>query len=288
MSAQEILTLAQQGDSRAIATLMNCITRPQGVNVRVQEHQACLHILFEAEQVPDPIGAVEFACDSITTLKVAHSKLMIYGRQQGQTQSAWQHLVHLTPVGQTHTEESRDVSASYGMSQSYKMTKVDTPDGLIDPFAVDEELAIREEPLEPLQPEITNLLKRPEAVVLIIFAGILIFWDAYLSLLDEADNSAIRLSTSQLAERLNTTPTILRHKKRLADFEDWSRDRDPDGIAWAYHQGTYSPVGVPTGRLAGAPRETTANILPDDSPTTDNISIADIPPADASTIASIK
>lgn len=286
MSAQEILTLAQQGDSRAIATLMNCITRPQGVNVRVQEYQDCLHILFEAEQVPDPIGAVEFACDSITTLKVAHSKLMIYGRQQGQNQSAWQHLVHLTPVGQTHIEESRDVSASSG-NQSYKMTKVDTPDGFIDPFAVDEELATREELLEPLQPETANILKRPEAIVLIIFAGILIFWDAYLSLLDEADDAEIRLSTSQLAERLNTTPTILRHKKRLADFEDWSRQRDPDRIAWTYHQGTYSPVGVPAGMLAGAPRETTATIPPDDILTTDHISITEIPPADTSTIASI-
>jgi hypothetical protein len=287
MSAQEILTLAQQGDSRAIATLMNCITRPQGVNVRVQEHQACLHILFESEQVPDPIGAVEFACDSITTLKVAHSQLMIYGRQQGQTQSAWQHWVHLTPVGQTHAEESLDVPPSSSPEQSYQMTKVDTPEGLTNPFAVDEELAIKEELLESLQPETANILKRPEAVVLIIFAGILLFWDAYLSILEEIDDSEIRFSTSRLAARLNTTPTILRHKKRLADFEDWSKSRDPDGIAWSYHKGTYSPVGVPTGMLAGEPKEPTANISAANIPTTDNNSLANIPPTDTSTIASI-
>lgn len=230
MSVQEILVLAQQGDPRAIATLMNCITRPSGVNVRVQKHKDCLHILFEAAQPPNQDDAVEFACDSITTLEVEQSRLMIYGRQQGQSTVAWQQMVDLHHPQQDKTELDGTAMA-------------DAPNELLDPFA------IADDALESIQEtsEAPDMLKRPEAVILIIFASIVFFWDTYLSLLEQLDEgSETRLSTSQLAKRLNTTPTILRHKKRLPDFGDWSRQRDPDGIAWVYKNGTYLPLAVQT------------------------------------------
>jgi hypothetical protein len=224
MSAQEILVLAQQGDPRAIATLMNCITRPKGVNVRVQKHKTCLHILFEAEQPPNQDETVEFACESITTLEVEPSQLMIYGRQQGQSTVAWQQMVDLQHP-QPNAVELEDATT-------------EAPIGLLDPFT------IADESLEPIQDrsEAPDMLKRPESVILLIFASIVLFWDTYIALLEEADGSQMRLSTSQLAQRLNTTPTILRHKKRLSDFGDWSRHRDPDGVAWVYKNGIYSPL----------------------------------------------
>ncbi|PSB10234.1 hypothetical protein C7B61_10205 [filamentous cyanobacterium CCP1] len=228
MSAQVILAIAQQGDPRAIATLMNCITRPKGVNIRVQEHGGILHILFEAEQLPEQDEAVAFACDSIATLEVEYSKLMIYGRQKGQPNSAWRQLVHLQPAVETADPNST--------------VKVDTPTGLFDPFTDDEAPQSSQ-----TTSEAPDFLKRPESVIFILLVGILIFWDAYLSLLESVDDpSQTRLSTRELAQRLNTTPSILRHKKRLPDFSDWSRFRDPDGIAWAYSKGTYLPLVVQT------------------------------------------
>ncbi|WP_416670601.1 hypothetical protein [Egbenema bharatensis] len=224
MSAQTVLTLARQGDPRAIATLMNCITRPHQLHTRVQQQESSLHILFEAKTLPDQEESVEFACDSIMALELEHvSQLIIYGRQQGQRESVWQKVITLTP--QEHPD-------SLGDRQ--------TPTGFFDPFTT------ADEALEPIQAdsEAPELLKRPEAVLFIIFVSIFVFWDAYLSLLEPVEpadeNARSRLSTRQLAQRLNTTPTILRHKKRLTDFAEWSRLRDPEGLSWAYSKGTYS------------------------------------------------
>ncbi|MFM7424429.1 MAG: hypothetical protein ACKO7W_05445 [Elainella sp.] len=85
----------------------------------------------------------------------------------------------------------------------------------------------------------SDLLKRPEAVVLLIFAALFVLWDTYLDLLDEAGSTT--LSSRQLAQRLGTTAKILRLRKRQPDFSEWTRRLDPDGIAWIYQGGIYAP-----------------------------------------------
>lgn len=42
------------------------------------------------------------------------------------------------------------------------------------------------------------------------------------------------LIQSQLAKRLNVHPSTLSKKKIKPDFPEWSRDQDPEGIAWKY------------------------------------------------------
>jgi len=87
----------------------------------------------------------------------------------------------------------------------------------------------------------SSLLKRPEAVVLILIAALFVMWDTYLSLLDEVGSTA--LSSRQLAQRLGTTTKILRRRKRQPNFSEWTQQLDPDGIAWQYANGVYTPQG---------------------------------------------
>lgn len=88
--------------------------------------------------------------------------------------------------------------------------------------------------------ETSNLLKRPEAVVFVLIAALFVIWDTYLSLLDEVDSTS--LSSRQLAQRLGTTPKILRLRKRQPNFSEWTQQLDPDGIAWEYASaGVYVP-----------------------------------------------
>lgn len=86
-----------------------------------------------------------------------------------------------------------------------------------------------------------NLLKRPEAVIFVVFAVLFAFWNTYLSLLDEVGSTS--LSSRQLAQRLSIPQRVLRRRKRQPGFAEWTRRLDPDGIAWAYQTGgLYVPV----------------------------------------------
>ncbi len=87
--------------------------------------------------------------------------------------------------------------------------------------------------------ETSTLLKRPEAVIFILIATLFVVWDAYLSLLDESESTA--LSSRQLAQRLGTTPKILRLRKHQPNFSEWTQQLDPDGLAWEYAGGVYMP-----------------------------------------------
>jgi hypothetical protein len=91
--------------------------------------------------------------------------------------------------------------------------------------------------------EIPEFLKRPESVVFIFFTTIFVFWEAYLSLLNELAPET-SLSCRQLADRLKVSKSTVRKRKRQPGFSDWSKSLDPDGIAWVYETGgLYRPQG---------------------------------------------
>lgn len=86
----------------------------------------------------------------------------------------------------------------------------------------------------------SQLLNRPEAVVFILIATLLILWDTYIELMDEVGSAS--LSAQQLARRLGTTQKVIRSRKRLSDFSEWTKTLDPEGIAWVYNPGgVYTP-----------------------------------------------
>lgn len=274
MTAQEILALAQQGNPTAIATLLNLILEPKGIKARAQSDHDRLHILLESTLPPIQSEAVEFIRTSLDDLPVEGVKTVtIYGRQRGETHPGWAETIErlvLEPkapkpevpisvgqdpgvtrasagnsaatqrpdaIGTLHPNEfntpETDLMAVGSRSDAIDMEHL--PPGLIDPFSASETTLL------PLgDSEASKVLKRPEAVICIICVTLVIFWDTYTSLLEEGEISArTALSTSQLARRLQTSKRVIRRRKRLPDFKEWSRSLDPNGIAWEYHQGAY-------------------------------------------------
>jgi hypothetical protein len=90
--------------------------------------------------------------------------------------------------------------------------------------------------------EVPDILKRPEAVIIIVVALWLTFWDAYLELIDDLEPENA-LSSRQLAQRLGVDKRSIRRKKRQPGFSEWTQTLDPDGIAWGYEGGVYAPKG---------------------------------------------
>ena len=84
-----------------------------------------------------------------------------------------------------------------------------------------------------------NLLDRPEAVVLVIVAIMVAFWQLYLAILE--DNTPDSLSGRSLAYRLGVDPSTISRRKDREDFHQWSQDLDPEGIAWDYIEGSFLP-----------------------------------------------
>ena len=91
----------------------------------------------------------------------------------------------------------------------------------------------------PLEPEIPDMFKRPEAVAFIIFCSLVLFWDAYLTVLEQAQPA--QLTSGQLAHRLKTTRSAVRSMRSRDYFSEWTRSHDPDQIAWIYQRGWYVP-----------------------------------------------
>jgi hypothetical protein len=308
MASSEVLELAKQGDPTAIATLMNKVTQPEGILVRVVHQDGCLHFLFEGEQIPKQQTAVTFVRSSLSILNL-HSlrSVMIYGRQQGNHHTSWHESLQLPsyfelpPDAQlTDRAEEPTPASSMGnlplsddavtpepeapepeapepeLTQAAKLDPVAAPlAATAKPPAPEPELELSEteildpEPVPsasqnwttepPLTPtelismetsslaqrpetalaetsEIPDFLKRPESVVFILFTTIFVFWEAYLSLLDELAPESC-LSCRQLSERLGVSKSTVRKRKRQPGFGEWSKSLDPDGITWGYETG---------------------------------------------------
>jgi hypothetical protein len=322
MASPEVLGLAKQGDPVAIATLMNQVTQPKGILVRVKHQDGCLHLLFEGEQIPKQQTAVTFVRSSLGILNLHSLKnVMIYGRQQGSHHTSWHESLQLgsyfelspdaqltdqaeepivesdslplspdavAPEPEANKPEATEPATEPELNQEVDLDRVEaTVEAMAKPPAPEPELKLSEieildpeildpEPVPaqsqtwttepPLVPtelismetsslaqrpetalaetsEIPDFLKRPESIVFILFTTVFVFWEAYLSLLDELAPET-SLSCRQLSERLGVSKTTVRKRKRQPGFGEWSKSLDPDGIAWVYETGgLYRPQG---------------------------------------------
>ena len=84
-----------------------------------------------------------------------------------------------------------------------------------------------------------NLLDRPDAVVLVIVAIIVAFWQLYLAMLEESTSAS--LSGRSLAYRLGVDPSTISRRKNRENFHQWSQNLDPEGIGWDYIEGSFWP-----------------------------------------------
>jgi hypothetical protein len=299
MASSEVVNLAKKGDSGAIAVVMNEITQPKGILVRVQYQGDCLHILFQGAQIPKQQTAVSLVRAVLKQLNLQwHRSVMVYGRQQGSHHTSWHealqlesyfeldpdaqlteqsdelgaivepgtqvmdHLPEATELSQDETSasanldqpEQSEVAIEPEPDLELSQTELLEPEPVLpqnwatDPTPPPENhmetsLASRPETALAETSEIPEFLKRPESVVFIFFTTIFVFWEAYLSLLNELA-PATSLSCRQLADRLQVSKSTVRKRKRQSGFSDWSKSLDPDGIAWVYETGgLYRPQG---------------------------------------------
>ncbi|MEM9449230.1 MAG: hypothetical protein AAGA75_11935 [Cyanobacteria bacterium P01_E01_bin.6] len=85
-----------------------------------------------------------------------------------------------------------------------------------------------------------SMMQRPEALVIVLFAIVLYIWQIYTSLATTAAPEG-SVSGHELANRLGVSHSTISRRKLQADFSSWSASQDPDGIAWAYSDGTFVP-----------------------------------------------
>ncbi|WAL62210.1 hypothetical protein [Thermocoleostomius sinensis] len=270
-----ILSLARQGHPIAIATLLNYVTQPHGIKLRVRRQDDRLQMLLESQQVPPMPAAIEFVQHSMKILNVEQiTTVDIYGRQQGnwvpawqktiylETESCWKHHASLTGlvdrfVPLSVEEKSVEENPVAPIPLSSSENPIPAMESSEAPLALNETetsaIVLQETETAPAR-EISSasenpherhapdLLRRPESVIFLFFISLFLFWDTYLSLLEEADRSPMQAhSTSQLSRRLKTAKGAIRRRKYAPDFSEWTQRLDPDGIAWSYQRGLYIP-----------------------------------------------
>ncbi|HEY9836828.1 MAG TPA: hypothetical protein V6D27_08010, partial [Vampirovibrionales bacterium] len=90
MDAQNIVSLAKQGDPGAIAVLLNQALRIRNMTAQVVRNDNRLHILLEADRIPDREAYIAYIQDGLTRLNVRSiDSVRVYARQIGQKVPAW-------------------------------------------------------------------------------------------------------------------------------------------------------------------------------------------------------
>ncbi|MEH2338846.1 hypothetical protein [Nostoc sp.] len=90
MTQPNILKLAKQGDTQAIASLMNRHLHPKGITAKVAFKDACLEVILESAQVPNQQILVAFIRKGLTALGAASiERVKVNGQQTGKGFPAW-------------------------------------------------------------------------------------------------------------------------------------------------------------------------------------------------------
>lgn len=134
MSDSNLLTLAKQGNPKAIAAMLNKSLQPKGITAKAGVKENCLQILLESEQIPDQEAMVSYIRKGLINLGVESIKsVKVYGRQKGIETPAWNQQFELAfPEEKPESPELIDDIdlSSYQMVQSRPRStarKVETP-----------------------------------------------------------------------------------------------------------------------------------------------------------------
>lgn len=99
MTQQNLRELLKQGDPKAIASSINRTLKPKGINADVTRDNGCLHIILEADKVPDQMVLVDFIRTGMTKLGLESiHTVKVYGRRTGDGSPAWEDEIDLMPA----------------------------------------------------------------------------------------------------------------------------------------------------------------------------------------------
>jgi Domain of unknown function (DUF4429) len=95
--APDIVSLAKQGNPKAIAALINRQLKPRGIETKASLRGECLEILLEATQVPDQHLAVQFIKKGLVSLNPNGIKtIKLFGRAAGEVFFDWENIFSLS------------------------------------------------------------------------------------------------------------------------------------------------------------------------------------------------
>lgn len=148
--SQTLLQLAQQGNPRAIAQLVNHALHAQGIRASTQLREDCLQILLEADSPPAPERIVPYLHRGLLQLgAVSIRTVRIYGRQSGQPAPAWSRGFQLLPAPAPLLEPQQQTTAQSAIAPPALMAP-----GLPKPLAQPTESGV---PVQ-VSPMLTSLL----------------------------------------------------------------------------------------------------------------------------------
>ncbi|UNU22613.1 hypothetical protein [Microcoleus vaginatus] len=99
MTQQNPRELLKHGDPKAIASSINRTLNPKGINADVTRDNGCLHIILEADKVPDQMVLVDFIRTGMTKLGLESiHTVKVYGRRTGEGSPAWEDEIDLMPA----------------------------------------------------------------------------------------------------------------------------------------------------------------------------------------------
>lgn len=121
MIRPSLLQRAKQGDSEAIAALMNLTLEPRGVTADVVRIQDCLHISFSSNRVLSKDALIGFTCKGLKNLAAKPiQKVKLYGMKLGEELPIW-------------TEEVSLLEAEENIPTHLTSSSVDPPLGNLGP-----------------------------------------------------------------------------------------------------------------------------------------------------------
>ena len=89
-SKSDIISLAKQGNPKAIAALMNQSLQTKGITAKVALKDGCLQIMLESIQTPNQTSLVTFIKKGVTSLGILSvERVKVYGKQSGEEFPAW-------------------------------------------------------------------------------------------------------------------------------------------------------------------------------------------------------
>ncbi|NJN88502.1 MAG: hypothetical protein HC881_22210 [Leptolyngbyaceae cyanobacterium SL_7_1] len=245
-------------DSQTIAAHMNRLLNPKGITAQVSQAADQLRVLLTSAQPLNQQATVAFIRRRVESFNLEPIEtITIAACQPGQEMVAWSQEVQRhsstlavqpnpspylpTDRPVTHPSDSPDpgfeptstIDAAIASEPTpERMTAVElTPAGASD----GSDNALADTPAS-----LPDWLQRPEAVVLIIFASLVLLWDLYLDLIGDVESDR-PLSAQELSRRLGVTSSTISRRKERLNFTEWSQDLDPDGIGWSYRDGLFFP-----------------------------------------------
>ncbi len=231
MPSANPLELAKQGDPTAIATILShMLAQRYDATASVIRLGNYLSILIETASRIEQGATVRLVNEVLSELTIDEiSTVEINAQQQGDRAMLWTQTLeapfNATPafsfIG-TMSNPAIDLSS---VSTESSALALSTTGALVEP----------KKQIEAPANEDWNLqivLQRPEIVAMMAMALLLVFWDAYMEWMAEAETQS--LSGRQLAHRLGVSSSTISRYKERTDFGEWSETRDPQGIAWSY------------------------------------------------------